>query len=146
MKTIKARIVEYTDSTPFTEQFSFPSEEDKKAFFELIGNGDNCKVEIRGKIHPAPHRAWDLLHKANYYHIGYEHEPFCLIWAFPETDVELLEILLKFNDWYTDYSDDYRVISGGDSQRARINQLMQKVGDPLAQELYDKYCPYNKEK
>jgi len=59
----------------------------------------------------------------------------------------ILEKLLRFHDWYFDYSDDYSVWKKGMAQRDAINQEQKRlISNGLAtveevQELTQKYAP-----
>lgn len=145
MKTIKVCITKDASTSPSWEGgFEFPTEEDKQAFFELVGNGDYAKFRstyIAAYLH---YKAWEKLLDLGWHHIDFD-EKF-LIWNFPETNFERLEIALKEHDWWFDYSDDHRVWTNGMHQRSEIQHLMELVGNPEAKELYDKYSPYSKQK
>jgi len=61
-----------------------------------------------------------------------------------ETPEEKLEQLLKRHDWYYEYSDDHRAWAKGGNQRSTIMSLVSSLG-VVGQELYNQYCPFNKE-
>lgn len=144
MKTIKVCITKDASSSPSWEGgFEFPTEEDKQAFFTLVGNGDYARfnsIYVRAYSH---FKAWEKLLDLGWHQS--DHDGKFLVWNFPETNLEKLELALKEHDWWFDYSDDFRVWSNGMHERSEIQRLMGIVGNPQAKELYDKYSPYLKQ-
>lgn len=61
-------------------------------------------------------------------------------------DLTTLETLLKQHDWYYQYSDDHRVWQRGQAHAEEIRRqrdICCGAGfDHIAEELYNKYCPY----
>lgn len=144
MKTIKAKIIEdsYLKNNP-EECFLFPSEEDKKALFSFIPDLSFLLFTYQGVTKVAAHKAWDVLRKNGWIHDGFDKNRY-IIWHLPETDLESLELELKYHDWYFDYSDDFREWNTGQSTLTRIKTLMSKINSLEAQALWDQYCPFNK--
>ena len=61
---------------------------------------------------------------------------------------DLFEHLLKNHDWYYMMSDDHSVWSNGEFAFKRIQSIKDALEDEdadKANELYDKYCPFDKE-
>ena len=52
-----------------------------------------------------------------------------------------LEKALKAHDWYSSYSDDFRVYSAGEASLDVIRDLLKKVDEETANRLWDQYAP-----
>lgn len=110
--------------------FEFPTEYDLRQF-RLVVDPDKNDVHTVWM-------AWDILRKEGWTYGGIDEYGF-LIWEFPQTDIEKLELALKSHDWLYEMSDDHRVWTQGLAEEEEIRRLMKIVGNPVAQKLYDKY-------
>ena len=120
---------------------------------------EDCEL-FRATVPPARlnpcYKAWDYLQEQGWFHAGFysdgnykkefergsDSEEF-LVWKKPENDAEELELCLKTHDWYYAWSDDYRVYNTGIKERNKIEQLMDKVGEPQAVKIYNQFTPEN---
>lgn len=142
MKEIHVQITRKSEKvTTWEGGFNFPSPEMAQAFFAVVGNGDNARFQSHVVAAYSHWKAWDAMRDAGWIHDGFVGDDHFLRWCLPETDAEMLELCLKHHDWYYQYSDDHRVWQAGRSAYARIQSLMAKVGEPLATELFNRYCP-----
>jgi len=115
------------------EKFKFLSEADEIAFYEIVARD----------IKPI-WQAWDVMRGEGWSDFG--REDGYINYAKPENAEDELEIALYQHDWYYQMSDDYRYYQAGKHSWERILDLMKKVGEPKAKELYEKYSPFKEYK
>lgn len=142
MKVLRARIKPYNDITE-ESSFLFPTKEDEQLFLTIIPSL-NCYQHIfKGKRVDSSWNAWQVLRKKNWWHDRAEKigDDYFLVWLYPETPLEELELCLRHHDWYYQYSDDHRVWTSGESAWHRIEELKTKVTSSEYATLLDKYAP-----
>ena len=124
--------------------FRFPTDNDRNELFAVLGlTAESYTEKITSGDLGMFKSTWRALREAGWRLKGLEDQ--FLVWRFPETDVEKLEFCLKLHDWTYQMSDSHGVYMQGEAQLAEIKDLMRKVGEPLASELYKKYDYWNKE-
>lgn len=134
MKTIRAYIKSKSRVKDFTA-FVFKSEEDARAFNEVIGHPR--ALYLNGNFKPIV--AWDKLEEAGWTYD--EREGDFSVWKFTETAEDALELSLKHHDWRYEFADDHRAWNKGVAEFEGIRKLMKVVGEPRATELLNKYKP-----
>lgn len=144
MKTLFVRIKENTSPWAFDETaYRFPTHQDEAMFNEIFADIRSVITsDFRGKVSYQYHFAWHALEKLGWVHDNSEDKGgvYYLRWVLPENKVEKLELMLKHHDWTYMMSDDYRWYSAGSEHEKKIKALMAEVGEPAAQELWDKYA------
>lgn len=131
MKYILARI----ESIGSKCNYDCPTPDDMAELKKIVGDT------------PASGMAWQLMRRRGWIHDGWNNNQSndYLIWKFPETAVEKLELKLKFHNWAFEFADDYGSWNAGKNEELEIKSLMQLVGEPLASEMHDRYNPFKKE-
>jgi hypothetical protein len=140
MKLITMRIADVPDAVMQDEKqvFEFKTPADKELFYQTVGvdpsmfmNGDNRRI---------PWAAWDILRQKGWWHDHSENQ--FLIWMYPETQLEELELRCRHMDWTYQYSDDHRVWQAGESAMAKIHKLLDELDSlPEARVIYYQYMP-----
>lgn len=139
---MKQMLVKIKQDASKKDTFYFKTEEDRLLFKATVPEN---------LVKPPCWQAWDYLLKNGWFHDRYFDGEFVknvgsgnrafLVWKKPETDAEELELCLKSHDWYYEWSDARNTWSKGEAEKDKIENLMRRVGNPAAVEIYRKFAP-----
>jgi hypothetical protein len=144
MKTLQVKIrhIDFDSRAPYYEtvdDFEFPSNADKTAFFEIVSPALIETIGPRKNVITQCYLAWEVLRECGW--VADNSRDGYLLWCKPETSAEELELALKHRDWTYQYSDDYRTWCAGQAEDTRIANLEAKVDPDIVKALYEKYAP-----